>query len=115
MALTVAALKMSSMNSQLCTLALLILDIQELIERGSDLQAQFCTSFEQADRDDLKMYVSSAETIFGQVEAIREADLLQIWDGRRSSKLRTMIYSLGPMLQRMARQFELRLLAWLER
>lgn len=103
------------MNAQLCTLALLILDIQELIERGSDLQAQFCTSFERADRDDLRMYLSSAETIFGKIDAIREADLLQLWNGRRSSKLRTMIYSLGPMLQRMTRQFELRFLAWLER
>lgn len=75
---------MSYMDDQLGTLAFLILDIQELIERGSGLKMQFCPRLLQADRENLIMYVSSAEPFFNHIHVIRERDLIsELWDGGR--------------------------------
>lgn len=113
MAFTVASLEISSMDLQLCSLALLILDLHKVIISGDELGPRIATNFTRRECDHVRSFLSSTEITLGEVKVIRDADAtLRRWDIGHSRDLVTEIYILEIKAEAIVKKFERWLREW---
>ncbi|KAL0635207.1 hypothetical protein Q9L58_005853 [Maublancomyces gigas] len=113
MAFTVASLRISSMDLQLSSLALLILDLHKLIISSDGLGPRIATNFTRRERDHVRSFLSSANITLDEVKVIRDADLtLQLWDTGHSRDLVMEIYILEKKAEAIVKNFERWLREW---
>lgn len=92
---TVESLRTSSKDLQIATLALLILDLHEVIIDANTLRHEMDLGTKIHDRKDLQTYLSKAEGRLDEVMIIREVDLgLQLWQAGHPYELLKEIYTL---------------------
>lgn len=92
---TVESLRTSSKDLQVATLALLILDLHEVIIGANTLRLELDLGTKIHDRKDLQTYLSNAEGRLDEVMVIREVDLaLRLWQDGHPHQLLQEIYIL---------------------
>ncbi|KAL0636391.1 hypothetical protein Q9L58_004641 [Maublancomyces gigas] len=92
---TVESLRTSSKDLQVATLALLILDLHEVIIDANKLRLELDSGTKIHNRKDLQTYLSKAEGRLDEVMIIREVDLaLKVWQAGHPYVLLQEIYTL---------------------